>query len=148
MQQLPRPRSILELGCGAGDHFPLYPPDALIVALDLDPVALWWAAQQVSFVHIVQAHITRLPLRARFNWIVVRHPDVDRHHADWERAFTTCRDWLNENGILLITLYSLLEVDTVSDWMSRTTFAPFTLDERQIVVPGLTGRDRFVLAYR
>ncbi|MCC7451472.1 MAG: class I SAM-dependent methyltransferase [Anaerolineae bacterium] len=145
---MPRPHSILELGCGAGDHFPIYPQDALIIALDLDPVALWWAVQESSCVHILQAHITRLPLCARFDWIVARHPDVDRHHADWERAFTTSRDWLNEGGVLLITLYSLLEVDTVSGWMARATLVPFALNERQIVAPGLAGRDRFVLAYR
>jgi len=96
----------------------------------------------------VQAHITRLPLRARFDWIVARHPDVDRRHADWERALTTTHDWLNAGGVLLITLYSLLEVDTVSDWMSHTALVPYGLREGQIIAPGLAGRDRFVLAYQ
>ena len=120
----------------------------LTVALDLDLVALWWAAQHGTSVHLIQAHIARLPLRARFDWIIARHPDVDRHRADWERALTASRDWLNEGGVLLITLYSLLEVDTVSDWMSRTTLVPYALNGSQMAPPGLGARDRFVLAYR
>ncbi len=97
---------------------------------------------------MLQANITRLPLRARFDLIVARHPDVDRHRADWERALSASADWLNENGILLITLYSLLEADTVRAYLSRAPLAPFPLGHSHLPAPGLVGQDRFVLVYQ
>ncbi|MEP7286582.1 MAG: class I SAM-dependent methyltransferase [Chloroflexota bacterium] len=155
LAQCPCPRLALELGCGdrveTASYLARVCPSARLVSLDIDLSALRTASRtssQPSGSILVQGDITRLPLRTHFDLIIVRHPDLDRHPADWEQALTATPDWLTTQGILLITLYSIAEVEQVRRWVSPLPFAPMTFAEDLLAAPGLSGRDRFFLCYR
>jgi SAM-dependent methyltransferase len=150
LRQLPPPRSVLELGCGnspdglyfygAGDSVPL------LVGLDKDSSAL--RAANGSSLYLLQADITRLPFRLQFDRVIVRHPDIDHHTIQWHNLLDLAPDLLNNNGTLLITTYSLPEMEQINVWLASTRLVKLPLPVKQLVPPGLQGRDRFILCWR
>jgi SAM-dependent methyltransferase len=150
LRQLPPPRRALDLGCGdcrdaAAYYESGWTPDTLLVGLDLDFHTLHQANK--SAIHPVQADLTRLPLRARFDLILVRHPDVARQPAAWEFALNHLIDWLADPGFALITTYGVSEVDSLRGWIAGSALKPLALDTSRLAAPGLAGRDRFVMVY-
>ncbi len=150
LRQLPPPRRVLDLGCGdcrdaAAYYESGWSPDTLLVGLDLDFHTLRQTNKRA--IHPVQADLMHLPLRARFDLILVRHPDVARQPAAWEFALNHLIGWLADPGSVLITTYSVLEVDTLRGWLAGNTLKLLALDTSRLAAPGLAGRDRFVMAY-
>src|SRR5258708_18445260 len=95
LAQLPIPRRVLELGCG--NRPVVAAPNAFHVAIDQDGYALQTAMQSVvqtvqtpfaGRILLVQAAIEDLPFSARFDLILTRHPDVDRHPDTLRQAPT------------------------------------------------------------
>lgn len=147
LTQLPRAHNILELGCGDDPEAALYfvPTGETILGVDYDSAML--GSVRAYYSYLVQANITRLPLRAKFALIIARHPDIDRRRTDWQYALTTAQSWLAEDGLLLVTLYSLGEHEQVRAWLRGTTLQPYPLLPDSLTPPGLDGRDRFVMVY-
>ena len=150
--QLPTPRDarrILNVGCGA------YPcartlhgarPGWVRWGVDWDGDALRRARQADPGLRLVQADARHGPgvLRTTFGLVVVRHPDLFRHRAAWERIMATLPDLLAPGGALLITLYAPEEVALVQD-VERLPVWP--VDEGRLAPVDLAGHDRFVVAY-
>lgn len=105
------------------------------------------AISQCRF-HLIQADIIYLPLRVRLDLILVRHPDVDRHRCDWERVFTGVAHLLTTPGTLIVTTYSIPELELISRWLAETGLIRMPLDTGQLAEPDLVGRDGFVIVYR
>lgn len=144
LAQLPRPRRVLELGCGSDPI--TVGPDATHLGIDLDGEVL--RANQspgTGNVLLVQADIACLPLFARFDLILARHPDVDRHPESWHVALTRAPDYLIPGGVLLITVYSLPEVELIRNW--AIPLRPYLLDERKMCATNLAGADRYALCW-
>jgi SAM-dependent methyltransferase len=149
---------VLEIGCGDCDGVPLASiAGALYVGVDIDLAALHMAILRRAIhcqstinqtaLHFIQADIAHLPLRAHFDLILVRHPDVDRHRAAWERAFRGIVPLLTRAGILIVTTYSVAETETIRGWLGTTGLIHLPLDTGRLAETDLIGRDRFVIAY-
>jgi SAM-dependent methyltransferase len=156
LRQLPRPRRVLEVGCGAWPGLVRVAasgtmPGLMAVALDADLAALRQARRQSPGVNLVQADITRLPFRRRFDLfdlIVARHPDLDRSRSAWQDTFQNITGWLSDSGLVVVTAYSAPEIDLARGWLVSGGLAPVPLAVDQLSPPGLSGRDRFVVVYR
>lgn len=120
----------------------------MLVLLDLDLVALRKARKASPDAALIQGNITRLPFRAQFDLIVARHPNVDQRPRDWAYAFQHSQQWLSERGILLITAYAEPEIERIVGWLASCNLVPAALEFARLSPPGLTGRDRLVLAYQ
>jgi SAM-dependent methyltransferase len=165
LKQVPQPKRVLELGCGDCCEVPLVSnPGAFYIGLDLDHGALRRAGgilqanlypsdnhneaiSQCRF-HLIQADIVYLPFRTQFDLILVRHPDVDRHRGDWELIFTGIAHLLTESGTLILTTYSVPELELISTWLAETGSICMPLDTGQLAEPDLVGRDRFVSVHQ
>ena len=145
LAQLPTPRRVLELGCG---HRPvLAAPNALHFAVDHDDRALRSAHLPVSArLLLMQADIAHLPLRARFDLILARHPDVDRHPETWQFVLLRAHEYLEASGVLLVTVYSPLEAELIRSW--ATPLKQRSLNWRKISAPAFVGDDRFVMCWQ
>jgi ubiquinone/menaquinone biosynthesis C-methylase UbiE len=149
LRQFPRSLRALEVGCGSCPGLALCAaPGAVAVGLDLDLAALRQARRQYPGVWLVQADSARLPFRDQFDLILVRHPDLDRHRNAWEWALRDLASLLSDSGLLLVTAYSAPEIETARGWLTRSGLAPVPPIFDQLIPPGLSGRDRFALAYR
>jgi hypothetical protein len=120
----------------------------MTIALDFDLAALRQARRQYPGVNLVQADSARFPFRDRFDLILARHLDLDRFRTAWQRTFRGITGWLSGSGLLLVTAYSAPEIDLVRGWLAGGDLIPVPLAVDQLIPPGLSGRDRFVLAYR
>jgi hypothetical protein len=141
------PNGILELGCGAFREAPLYSVvfgTVQIIGIDR------YLPYAIPDALCIQADAAQLPFSRRFDLIVIRHPDVDRHPDAWFAAITLTPDHLNDGGLLLITTYSAGEAIQARDWLKTTPLIPVTpnpMNEPDIPAPNLSGRDRFVWLY-
>lgn len=150
LRQLPPPRCALDLGCGdcrsrAAYYESGWPSDTLLVGLDLNFQALRQANRRA--IHLLQADLLHLPLRARFDLILMRHPDVARQPTAWQFALSHLDCWLTQSGAAVITAYSVPEMDTMRRWFPEGILKPLALDTSRLTPPGLSGRDRFVTVY-
>jgi SAM-dependent methyltransferase len=156
LRQLPRPRRVLEVGCGACPGLavvaaPGTKPGMLALALDCDLAALRRARRHYPTLNLVQADSARLPFRQRFglfDLIVARHPDLDRSRAAWQDTFQDIRHWLSDSGMVVVTAYSAPELDLARGWLASGGLVPVPLAVDQLNPPGLSGRDRFALVCR
>jgi SAM-dependent methyltransferase len=140
LRRFPAPRSILDIGCGDCRDVPAYRDvlsDVPIVGIDQDRSALHLAHRHN--VLAVEANIATLPLQSTFDLVLMRHPDLDRHRADWENVLHVVSRW--QNSILLITTYSAAEMDQIQHML------PFLTMPDDLAPPGLAGRDRFAAIY-
>ena len=150
LRQLPAPRRVLDLGCGdCRDVVAYYESgwlaDTHVVGIDLDFRGL--AKIGGRTIHLAQADFRQLPLSASFDLILIRHPDIARNKVAWQYAVKQLSEWLSGNGAVLISTYSVPEMDMIRDWLRGTAFRSFALDMTNIVPPGLAGRDRFLMVY-
>ncbi len=143
---LPRPRHVLELGCG--DCPVPFEPDVITINLDIDGQALRRARRQSAASYLIQADIRQLPLMTQFDLILARHPDLDRHPGEWRLALDGAPELLTHRGLLVITTYSAHEVETLRDWLRRQPLIQFPLELERLSKPGLDGADRFILAFQ
>src|SRR5438128_731511 len=143
LAQLPTPRRVLELGCG--HRSVIAAPNALHVAVDHDGRALQSAqipaapVQPAVALHLLQADIEHLPFRARFDLILARHPDVDRHRESWHFVFAHAHDYLDISGVLLVTVYSPLEAELIRSW--AIPLKQLYFDWCKISAPAFVGDD-------
>jgi SAM-dependent methyltransferase len=141
---------VLDLGCGdcpdiASYCQPDWPPNAVTVGIDLDFQALRSAAKRN--IHIAQADFRQLPFSVRFDLILIRHPDVVRNETAWRYAISQLPICLSATGVVVITTYSVAEMDTLRGWLVRGSLKPLALDTSRLRATGLAGRDRLVTAY-
>jgi hypothetical protein len=101
-----------------------------------------------SFIHLIQADISRLPFDAPFDLIVARHPDVDRHTTAWQQALVHASNLLDKAGYLLVTTYSLPEIERVNGWMESMALISLSVPTKHLVPPGLQGCDRYIGCWR
>jgi len=147
--QLPLPKTVLELGCG--DHAAplLYyaaRPSIMLVGVDHDPTTLY--ASHDPQIYLVRADIAHLPFNMRFDLVVARHPDIDRHAVSWQTVITNAPALLSKGGLLLITTYALPEIETVDRWIQSTSLTQFPMMVERLIPPGIQGRDRFIRCWR
>jgi hypothetical protein len=95
---------------------------------------------------LVEADVQRLPFATKFDLIIIRHPDLDRHYDAWHSAIFNLP--VTPNGIVVITVYSTAEAERVRDWFSALQFSPLQLDTSRLHPIHLDGRDRFIFVYR
>ncbi len=142
---LPNCAHILDVGCAAWRDLPVYCAvfsTARIVGLDRDIAGLVAAPQGCR----VQADMNQLPFRGGFDLVLVRHPDLDRSRSAWGHFLRHAP--LNEGGILLISTYTLPEIEQVRGWLlDAASLSAAPLAGERLAPPGLAGRDRFVLVY-
>ncbi len=152
LRQLPRPQRVLEVGCGACPGLAaVAAPGIVAVALDFDLAALRQTRHQYPGLNLVQADSARLPFRQRFglfDLIMARHPDLDRSRTTWQHTFQDIPDWLNNSGRVVVTAYSVPEIDLARAWLAHGGLIPVPLAVDQLNPPGLSGRDRFVVVCR
>jgi hypothetical protein len=55
---------------------------------------------------------------------------------------------LTSAGTLLVTTYSIAEIETIGRWLAATGLIRLPLDTAQLADTDLIGRDRFVIAYQ
>jgi hypothetical protein len=173
LSQLPCPSLALELACGddpaVAHYFTAYCASTRFFAVDHDYLALKRLGLQAALLSpalsptqakgkgaiqnnwiqraiLLLASITALPFAARFDLIIARHPDIDRHRADWQTAFSRLPTYLSPGGHVLVTTYSISEADQLRDWLKVITADEVLL--LNLAPPALTGRDRFIFCYR
>ncbi|HVO42688.1 MAG TPA: hypothetical protein VMT34_08700 [Aggregatilineales bacterium] len=141
--QLPPPRTILEIGPGCWPATPVHFPTTPIAAVDWDGEALQAARRRISHpcFYPVQADAADLPLRRIFDLVVVRHPDLDRHPDRWARVFARIPGALC--GILVVTTYSAHEMEIIRPWLRPLVAYPVRYDRLSLVT--LDGADRCVV---
>jgi SAM-dependent methyltransferase len=148
---MPPSRRVLELGCGDCRELAAYSMAfnaVSVVNVDLDLPVLRNVRLSLPNATLIQANITQLPFHARFDLIVARHPNVDQRPRDWRCVLQHTPNWLAEWGILLVTTYSVAEHERISGWLSSCDLTRLVVESARLSPPGLSGRDRFVLAYR
>src|SRR5258708_39053716 len=121
-------------------------PAVLLCGVDHDASSL--RTIHVPHLHLAQADITRLPLRAYFDLVIVRHPDVDRHSTAWRLAIAHAPALICKDGLLLVTTYALPEIESVDAWMKSTPLVPIPISTATLAPPGLQGCDRFIRCWR
>jgi SAM-dependent methyltransferase len=155
LRHLPMPRHAIDLGCGAAQDELIYRaawPDALIVGLDSDRLAgLGW--RQVlrgdERFFFVRGDAAWPPFSPCFDVVLIRHPDLNRRTRAWKQALQAAAGLLTKAGVLLITAYSLPEIERARRWLDpETALTHIALDEATLAPVGLSGRDRYALAYR
>lgn len=158
LSQLPTPRYVVDLGCGAAQDVHVYRavwPSACIVGLDHARIATvgrraasGQRARRDGPFHLVIGDAAQPPLAPWFEAILVRHPDLDRLPESWARALHGAAHLLRAGGALLVTTYSLAEVERIARWLdSDPLLCPLALDRATLGPAGLSGRDRHALAY-
>lgn len=137
---------VLNLGCGA---FPsasvlraLFPA-ARLIGLDRELYALS-PQPETALIAAVGAYAPFAPT-ARFDLLLVRHPDVDRDPAGWQRVAATLPAWLSSTGRLLVSGYAAHEVDTLRAILLVCGLRECPLPARLPAVD-LAGRDRVLFA--
>jgi SAM-dependent methyltransferase len=144
------PPRVLNVGCGA---FPSGPtlravlPGWSLWGLDINGDTLRRARQLLPGAHLIQASIAALPglLYAQFGLVMVRHPDVFRGASLWRAALARLPGLLAPGGVLLVTVYTSGEADSI-----RALPVPLTLslDESALAAPNLVGCDRWALVFQ
>lgn len=137
------PPRTLNIGCGTlseGEQLAATYPNRLHIGLDFDGQALRQAPP--AFARI-QADARYMPLRGEFALILVRHPDVIRRRENWTHILTRLPKFLAADGVLLVTVYALMELDFVRHVLPDT---PLSLGYGRLPPPDLIGRDRFFYA--
>lgn len=155
LYRLPIPRYAVDLGCGAAQDKLTYRamwPEAVIVGLDSDRLAgLGWrqGLRGDERFFFVRGDAAQPPLAPCFNVVLVRHPDLNRRVDGWRQALRAATGLLNPDGVLLVTAYSLPESEQVRRWLDPDTHLTSLALEPSLLAPvGLSGRDRYALAYR
>ena len=146
LTQLSQPRHVLELGCGASpDALAFYSvnPKTLLLGVDRDPQALKQAGRHVPAARFMQADVGGLPipLNLCFDRVIVRHPDIAKCPIAWKKSFTALPRVLSASGGLVVTTYTVPELEEVRNWLSMTTFYRVELETNRLAAPGLLGRD-------
>ncbi|MCC7210040.1 MAG: hypothetical protein IT323_22240 [Anaerolineae bacterium] len=152
---LPMPHLAADLGCGAAHDALVYRaawPDALIVGLDSDRLAaLGWrqGLRGGERFYFVRGDAAWPPLAPHFDVILVRHPDLNRSPKSWIKALRAAAGLLAARGALLVSTYSLSEIERARRWLdAEAALTPLGFDPAALAPVGLSGRDRFALAYR
>jgi hypothetical protein len=140
--QLPTPNLILEIGSGRDPGSLFYYPDVPTCAVDLDAVALQSARKTNphSCFFPIAGDAARLPLRADFDLILVRHPDVDKWPDRWVGVWAALAT--RRYGILIVTTYGVHEMTTIRSSLGR--YANFPLRYERLAAVPLSGADRYV----
>jgi hypothetical protein len=120
----------------------------LVISLDTDVEALGRARKQAATNHLIQADINYLPLQRQFDLVLARHPDIDLHKNDWQAVLATIGNLLTYRGFLVITTYSVHEVETLRRWLYHQPLMPFPLEQARLTEPDIDGQDRFILAFQ
>ncbi|MHB8627946.1 MAG: class I SAM-dependent methyltransferase [Aggregatilineales bacterium] len=146
---------VLDLGCGTARCALAIQerwPGVGIVGLDRDRAAL---KHRPNVVAPVQADLCAMPVpMSRFGLIVIRHPDVHRAPERWQAAIRAAPQLLCVGGLLLVTCYSLSELDQIRRWLadSRTELPsaaqPFAFTHKSLTSPDGVGHDRYPAAWR
>jgi hypothetical protein len=152
---LPVPRYAVDLGCGAAQDALVYRaawPEVVIIGLDSDRLAgLGWrqGLRGDERLFFVRGDATSPPLAPRFDVVLVRHPDLNRRLEGWRLALPAAAGLLRIDGVLLVTTYSLSEIERARRWLDpETALTPLVLNPVMLAPVGLSGRDRYALAYR
>jgi hypothetical protein len=124
----------------ATDHW----QSSLLIGVDLDFVSLRLAARH--YPNLVQANIQYLPFSTPFDLILIRHPNIDKQRYAWQKAIFNLP--VTNDGVVVITVYSIAEAEQIRDWFSSLSFSTLTLNTSRLHPPYLDGRDRFVMSYR
>lgn len=147
---LPDPTAVrwaLDAGCGA---FPtartleeLFPA-AVLLGIDRDPFAL----RGKPSLRLIVGDVARLPLArsVRFDLILIRHPDVDRHRQVWQQACLLLPGWLRPGGRVLVSCYAAHEVEAVREMLRAGGALPVTL-AGSLPPVDLSGQDRYLLGF-
>lgn len=161
LQQIPVPRRALDLGCG-DDHEPgeylaslcarsanTHSAESQLIGLDQDLSRLRSLHRRKGG-WLVQADLTRLPFGTQltFDLILIRHPDIDNSREGWKQAMMAIPGRLSDRGFLLITSYSVGEMEQIHSWLTTPSLLSYPLALDRLPPPDLAGRDRFVIAYQ
>ena len=159
LRQFPCPHRALDLGCGDDDELAAYivnqrqltktPSDRLLIVSVDRTLSGLRAIQRRKNAQSIQADLTTLPFsrQATFDFILVRHPDIDRSAEQWKTAFSELPALLHRDGILLVTTYSAAEMEQIQGWLLVPTFRAYPVALDRLAPPDLVGRDRVVRAY-
>ncbi len=121
------------------------------MGVDIDWVALKRARhifRAAPWLWLLRADVDALPFSASFGLILVRHPDIDRRGDAWRQALTGLPRLLTTPGFVLVTTYSVAEIEAARGWIYSTDLTPFPILEDRLTGSGPTGRDRLALAWR
>ncbi len=147
---LPDPGAVrwaLDAGCGACPPartlHELFPA-AVLLGIDRDPFVL----RGKPFLRLIVGDVARLPLArsVRFDLILIRHPDVDRHLERWRQASMGLPGWLRPEGRMLVSCYAAHEVETMRAALLAGGARPLDIDVGLPPVD-LAGQDRYVLGF-
>jgi hypothetical protein len=82
-----------------------------------------------------------------YDLLVMRHPDIARFPDQWRGVLGQVAHWLTADGLIIITTYSLDEVQFVKSLLQQlvtlSADAPYTSKPLD-----LQGNDRYIVAYR
>ena len=143
---LPVPR-VLDLGCGTARCAVAIQrrwPEVRFYGLD-------WVTTNVQknipSAAVIQGDLRALPLRRQqFGLVVIRHPDVDCAPQGWQSALHIIPELLSEDGLLLVTCYSLAELDRIRGWLANR--CEIHISSVGISPPDSVKHDRYAAAWR
>jgi 16S rRNA G1207 methylase RsmC len=147
-------RAILDAGSGQCNEcielLQLF-PNATLTILDIDQEVLECIPAintEVSRVSVIVGSIHKIEELApgSYDMVIVRNPDIDRNRVIWELGFHAITRVLESNGLLIITVYSLHEMEDIEGILYSTNL---DLMPVQVVTPvALLGNDRYILVSR
>lgn len=83
-----------------------------------------------------------------FNLILIRHPDLERQLASWERVLKSCGRLITTTGFLVISTYAISEARLIEKSLLGTGWVvlPWIITSAAGDV-ALTGSDRYIQVY-
>ena len=146
-------RLVLSVGCGsfptAGPLRRLFPA-AMLVGIDhsLDDLRAGRGRWGVADVRLIGGDAARMPLAgmARFDLILIRHPDVDRHPERWRQVCRALPRVLSPGGRVLVSCYAAHEMAAIRAGLIAGGAKP--LPARLSLAPvDLIGQDRWLVGF-
>lgn len=117
---------VLVIGPGTTDPIEcitttLTPTRLVLIELDLQAVK-WlhqhWSESGIKIVHGDAAALTSLA-PGPYDLVIVRHPNIERFPERWTAVFSAVKLNLREDGLLLLSAYSLAEVSALKTCLAK-----------------------------
>lgn len=148
---------VAAIGCGYGEECLVLLrllPHAIVTAIERDPDRIEHlrraAAPYGLRMRVIHANAAQSDAWAglEIDLVIVRHPNILWVPANWMSVFCAGLQHLGGHGVLMVTLYSLAEAETVRAYMEQLNCISVAGAPYSRTPVALAGNDRYILIYR
>lgn len=130
-----RPLRLLDVGCSdCAEGESLIQNGIALTGIDLDEVTLRKTRSRLPLARFIGADAATFTLNSQtpFNAILIRRPDVLFQATRWQQVFKRLPDWLQKDGLVLITAPEQTEAAMVKNWLVNAGFKTVVLSQTGI----------------